>query len=196
MDWFTPKCPVDAEDKGWIEESVLWLIDEFGPDTLAKGTVVLPTDDFFPDEFSEDEEDLQTLLTRLCGWMGVDPKRVELNIFTDEDRAAQRSLPSSESSHSGALGHYLKRRGKFVISVEASQVSDPVCLVATLAHELAHVRLIGEGRVSASFDDHEPLTDLLTVFLGLGYLPATRYSASGSGLTRFLRDGKASDAGT
>lgn len=34
MNWFTPKCPVDAEDKVWIEESMLWLIDEFGAETL------------------------------------------------------------------------------------------------------------------------------------------------------------------
>lgn len=168
MNWFTPKCPIDTDDKSWIEESFLWLIDEFGFDTLANVTVILPTNEFFPDEYSEDKEDLQLLLKRLCGWMGVDPNRVELDIFHDEDRQARRSLPFAESSHSGALGHYLKRRDKFVVSVEASQVSDPTCLVATLAHELAHVRLIGEGRISASFDDHEPLTDLLTVFLGLG----------------------------
>ena len=115
MNWFTPKCPVDTNDKAWIEESFLWLIDEFGPDTLANVTVILPTNEFFPDEYSEDEEDLQLLLKRLCGWMGVNPKRVELNIFQDDDRQARRSLPFTESSHSGDLGHYLKRRDKFVV---------------------------------------------------------------------------------
>ncbi len=168
MHWFTPKCPVEAEDKAWIEESMLWLIEEFGAETLRNATVVLPTDEFFPDQFSEDEDDVRALVRRLCGYMGVDPERVELEIFTDQDIGTQRRLPSSEYSRSGAAGHYRKRRGKFVISVESSQVRDPVSLVATIAHELGHVRLLGEARVSASYEDHEPLTDLLTVFLGMG----------------------------
>ena len=45
-------------------------------------------------------------------------------------------------------------------------------LVATVAHELGHVRLLGEGRIHSGYDDHEPLTDLLTVFLGLGVFTA------------------------
>lgn len=80
---------------------------------------------------------------------------------------AARCPAACPPTHSGAAGHYKKRRGKFVVSLESSQIADPICLIATIAHELGHVRL-GEGRVSASFDDHEPLTDLLTVFLGMG----------------------------
>lgn len=168
MHWFTPKCPVEVEDKAWIEESMLWLIEEFGADTLRNAAVILPTDEFFPDRFSEDEDDVRALVGRVCGYMGVDPERVELNIFTDGDIGAQRRLPAYEYSHSGAAGHYRKRRGKFVVSIESSQVRDPMCLVATVAHELGHVRLLGEGRLSGSHEDHEPLTDLLTVFLGMG----------------------------
>ncbi len=168
MQWFTPKCPVEAADKVWIEESMLWLIEEFGSDTLRSVMVVLPTDEFFPETFSEDEDDVHALVNRVCGYMGVNPDRVELEFFTDHNSGLQRSLPSYESSHGGVAGHYLKRRGRFVVSLESSQVSDPVCLVATVAHELGHVRLLGEGRVHTGYEDHEPLTDLLTVFFGLG----------------------------
>ena len=168
MRWFTPKCPVGAEDKAWIEESMLWLIEEFGADTLRNAAVILPTDEFFPDRFSGGEDDVRALVGRVCCYMGVDFERVELNIFTDEGIGGQRHLPSYEYSHSGAAGHYRKRRGKFVVGVESSQVRDPMCLVATVAHELGHVRLLGEGRASGSYEDHEPLTDLLTVFLGMG----------------------------
>ena len=48
----------------------------------------------------------------------------------------------------------------------------PVALVATIAHELGHVRLLDEGRISADQRDHEPLTDLLTVYFGLGVFTA------------------------
>ena len=77
-----------------------------------------------------------------------------------------------EVSSEGARGHYRKRRDKFVISLESSQLSNPMTLVATVAHELGHVRLLGEGRIHGGFEDHELLTDLLTVFFGLGVFTA------------------------
>jgi hypothetical protein len=168
MNWFTPKCPVTAEDKAWIEESMLWLIEEFGREAILGATVVLPTDEFFPDDFSEDEEDVQALVERVCVYMGVDSERVELEFFTDENTGSRPFLPFDEYSHNGVAGHYRKRRDKFLINIESSQLTDPMFLVATSAHELGHVRLLGEGRVSGDFEDHEPLTDLLTVFLGMG----------------------------
>ena len=172
MHWFTPKCPVEAEEKTWIEESMLWLIEEFGADKLSSVPVVLPTDEFFPEPFSEDEDDVQALVDRVCGYMGVNPDLVVLELFTDQNRKLQRSLPSYESSYDGAAGHYHKRGGKFIVSLESSQVRDPMCLVATVAHELGHVRLLGEDRVDSSCEYHELLTDLLTVFLGMGVFTA------------------------
>lgn len=168
MSWFTPKCPVEAEDKVWIEESMLWLVEEFGADTLRDCTVVLPTDEFFPDPFSEEEDDVRALVDRVCGYMGVSPERVELKFFTDEDAALRLKMPSCESTRAGIAGHYQKRRGNYVISIESAQARDPTSLVATIAHELGHARLLGEARLHAGYEDHEPLTDLLTVFLGMG----------------------------
>ncbi len=45
-------------------------------------------------------------------------------------------------------------------------------MVATLAHELGHIHLLGHGRISDDVEDHEPLTDLLTVFFGMGIFTA------------------------
>ena len=90
MFWFSPKCPVGTEDKIWIEDSMLWLIEEFGCDTLRNATVILPNDEFFPDPFSGEEGDVRALADRVCGYMGVKPERVRLNFFTDEDAALRR----------------------------------------------------------------------------------------------------------
>ena len=64
------------------------------------------------------------------------------------------------------------KAGKYRIWVEAGNLNDPLALVATLAHELGRVDLLGAGRVSPDTEDHEPLTDLLTVFFGLGVITA------------------------
>src|SRR5262249_53438579 len=61
---------------------------------------------------------------------------------------------------------------KFRIWIEASNLHDPLALVATLSHELGHVLLLGHGRISADAEDHEPLTDLLTAYLGMGVFTA------------------------
>ena len=149
-----------------------WLLEEFGSDTFRRVTVVLPTDEFFPDSYSADEEDARALLDRVCEYMSVNPDLIELEFFDDENRRAAKDLVYAEASSDVPSGHYQKRRDKFVVSLESSQLIDPMNLVATIAHELGHVRLLGEGRVHGGFEDHEPLTDLLTVFFGLGVFTA------------------------
>lgn len=172
MFWATPTCPVDDEDKLWIESSMRWLVEEFGRDTFCEATVVLPTDEFFPDEYFGDEEDAEALVRRVCGYMSVNRDRLEIEFFKSQEVEIQSRFCFVEGSTKGASGHYTKRRGKFVISLESSQLEDPMNLVATVAHELGHVRLLGEGRLHRGYEDHESLTDLLTVFLGLGVFTA------------------------
>ena len=173
MFWSTPKCPVEAEDKLWLEESMEWLLEEFGSDTFRDVTVVLPTDEFFPDEYSADEDDARSLVDRVCGYMSVNPDLIEVEFFQNDANELQRATWYLESSSDGAAaGHYRKRRDKFVVSLDSAQLTDPMCLVATVAHELGHVRLLGEGRVHGGYEDHEPMTDLLTVFFGLGVFTA------------------------
>jgi hypothetical protein len=172
MFWSTPKCPVDADDKAWLEESMEWLLEEFGADTFRAITVVLPTDEFFPDSYSAEEDDVWSLLERVCGYMQVDPKLIELKFFDAPHDELHRKVNWLEWSSDAASGHYQKHRNKFVVSLAGSQLEDPMSLVSTIAHELGHVRLLGEARISPGFEDHEPLTDLLTVFFGFGIFSA------------------------
>jgi len=51
-------------------------------------------------------------------------------------------------------------------------LSDSPALVATLAHELAHVLLLGDRRIPPDDPHMEPLTDLCTVFKGMGIFTA------------------------
>ena len=51
-------------------------------------------------------------------------------------------------------------------------LADPPALVATLIHEACHDLLLGAGRLTGDEPDHELVTDLLTVYLGLGIITA------------------------
>ena len=58
------------------------------------------------------------------------------------------------------------------MAVKESQLKDSLALVATQAHELCHLILLGPGLLSGDDPDMEPLTDLATVYLGMGVFAA------------------------
>jgi hypothetical protein len=173
MRWFAPKCPVDLETKEWVDEAFGWLIDELGIDVLRDGEVVLPTEEHFPDVFNGSRSSIRRMVDRVCVYMDVDPKLVEVRFYENEDESRFHPLAADGNSRSHALGTYRRRRdGKYTISLDTVQAKNPQMLVATIAHELGHVILLGEERLDPESPEHEPMADLVTVFYGLGVFNA------------------------
>ncbi len=149
-----------------------WFVGEFGAASLNRA-VVLPTEGYFQGTFGGTEQDVRALLDRVCAYLGVSPERVELEFFTDgHEQLRQSSSLFAEGRYQGVAGHYRREHGQTIVSINGSQVGNLPGLIATIAHELCHERLIGEHRVSGDELDHEPLTDLLTVYLGMGIFTA------------------------
>ena len=171
--WWSTPCPVQPAEQVWTDDSMDWLLTEFGRERLFR-EVVLPTDDFFPGVYEGSREDVDRVLSRICDHMGVDRSRIEL-IHDDstEDGEDDLSAHVSMSSHSrGAAGHYRRHGDRCVVAIRTDQARRPMALIATIAHELGHELLLGEDRISPDRKDHEPLTDLLTVYFGLGIFTA------------------------
>jgi hypothetical protein len=156
--WFSTKCPVDTYEKTWTERRLCWLADQMGINRLLTAEVILPTEDFFPDFYEGTHSDAEQILERLCEYMALDSGRVELEVCADQQ------LP-------GVAGHY-EDGYRGTIRIAESQLADPTRLVATLAHELAHEILLGGGLLTPDVADHEWVTDLLPLFLGLGVFMA------------------------
>lgn len=172
FDWFRSPlaCPIDADTRAWVDGRWQWLEAEFGPDRPGRAAVVLPRPEFFPDPYHATWDDLGTLLRRVCGYMGVDPAGVDLDVH--DDRGPTAGYLHFDGRWEGAAGLYSADGGRFRVSVDAAGLADPLATIATLAHELGHVHLLGHGRVSPDAPDHEPLTDLLTVYFGMGVITA------------------------
>ena len=85
-------------------------------------------------------------------------------------RSPRRSTPTLRRDY--ALGAFQEEQGSITIWLEQSRLSEPDSVVSTLAHELGHVHLLADKRCDPSTPDHEPLTDLLTVYFGLGVFVA------------------------
>jgi len=135
-----------------------WLSERFGIERMRRARIILPTAEFFPDPFEQTFECVRRLMDRLCDYMAVDPGKLGLEIC-DNDQ-----LP-------GAAGHY-DASGQPVIRIAASQLLDPERLVATLVHELSHEILLGGNVLKRTVSDHEWVTDLLPVYLGIGIFGA------------------------
>jgi hypothetical protein len=143
-----------------------WLKSQFGPSRIVTAPVVLPNAEFFPDAYDGSEPTVRTLFDRVCGYMGVKSDQVEISLYSER-------VPIQEGNIvPGTGGLYEEGEGHYRIWLNEANLDDPGGLVATMAHEVGHILLLGEGRVSAEEGDHEPLTDLLTVFLGLGIITA------------------------
>jgi hypothetical protein len=168
---FATRCPVEPTEQRWIEESMAWFRTEFG-DRQLRGPVVTPTDTFFPGRHDGSVADIRQIVAVVCGYASVDPATITLEFYGDPAEAELASATGLTVRTRSAAGHYRSVDGRAVIGIDLVLGADPQRLIATVAHELGHVRLLGERRIDADRKDNEPLTDLLTVYLGLGICTA------------------------
>ena len=175
MFWEEPELTLKEGQREWIEESFCWLLQEFGEEYFLNRQTILPESSFFPDKYKGTEECVTKLVGRICGYMDVNPDQVEVGFFSDQDDTAEKHRLGGYKSSSGAAGLYSTKTSdqpRKKIFINDSEFKKPTRLVATIAHELGHVILLGGGKISRDDEGHEYLTDLITVFLGLGIFTA------------------------
>jgi hypothetical protein len=170
---FRSRLPVTDEERVWVDEGFRRLTRMLGAHRLIDAPIILPTDEFFPDRYDKDEPGLRVMFRRVCAHMQVDSGRVDLDIIPDSSEL-MAMLPEYRLASKDPAGlHFGESRGeRALIGIKQSLLQDPLCLIATLAHELAHVILLDDGHMSREVPDMEPMTDLATVFLGFGIFTA------------------------
>jgi hypothetical protein len=167
------QLPITLEQKDWVDKSLVRLATLVGANHLTDGELVLPTSEYFPDPYDRSEEALRLIFERVARLMHIDPADIDVTMFASTDDATRSLVPFSSGDSSGAGGLYFHDPTiRPHISVNESQLKDPMTLVAVLAHELGHVILLRPGLVGREEPDMEPLNDLLTVFLGFGIFTA------------------------
>lgn len=164
------KCPVPEPARQWTEYRIAWVMDQFGPESVRNCPIVLPTPEFFPDPWNGTDGAAAGMFLRVCNYMHVDPNRVRLKLS-----GIAPHLNNGIVMETDAAGLYLGEHsitGQQAIEINRSNFSDPMGLVATIAHELCHVILMGDGYMTGDEDDNEQLTDLLTICRGMGIFGA------------------------
>lgn len=165
-----PSCPLEDDQAEWLEERFAWLCGRLGDSTPVTALVIEPTDQFFPLPLNSDENAARTF-ERICAWMGVEPSAVELE-FVEGDGNKDAILDKLTQWRGDAPAGTWDNEVAHRIRINRDTFEDPMHFVAVAAHELGHQILLGGGLLTGDEEDHEPLTDLLTVCKGLGIFGA------------------------
>lgn len=170
------KCPIPEDTRIWMENALIWLINQFREEKILTVKTLLPVQEDFPVQFNGTEQMAYDILAIVAQQMDVDTNRINLDFYNEQlleikgdAGVALNGQQYEDENYSSGLYGGKGTDGKFSIAVELSQLKEPDKLIATLAHEIAHIKILGDGRLK---ENDEYLTDLVTVFFGLGIFNA------------------------
>jgi hypothetical protein len=164
--------PLDLNARKYFEQNFLWLMQQFPEPELSKRRLLLPTKEDFPIEWNKSEENALEALEIICANMQINPKDIDFSYYNNAPHEIDMGgSPIFIESGPAAAGQFQleKVNGKYQISLDRALLENPEALIATIAHELAHVKLLGEKQLE---ENDELLTDFTTVFFGLGIFNA------------------------
>jgi hypothetical protein len=171
-------CPVARNTRVWIENSFLWLATQLGQGTILSKNVLTPTFADFPIRYDGSQSSLMQTAKIVAAQMDVNLEEVNLKTYDESLKVFAGELghrlfseANKDSPQKLAAGLYFGKNeeGRYDIFIEQKNLADPENLVATLAHEFAHIKILGEKRLDYNDED---LTDLATVACGLGVFNA------------------------
>jgi len=155
-------------------EAWKWLLRQFGGlADLSLSPLVRPTRAFFPPTEATGHARAEHVFecvkrhARVAEW----PCRVVAQPRGPELRVGE--LLTLELARGHAAGTFGYDRNEVVITYDPANLDDPLKLVATFAHEVAHYRLSRLAEAPPGGPEaHETTTDLTTVYLGFGLFGA------------------------
>jgi hypothetical protein len=169
---FGSKTFLDPDEEAWQLQTWVWLLEEWGgPEDLARSPLVLPTREFFPPTDAEGHaraEHVFGTVKALCG-MEAWPCR----LVAQTERGGRVAEFVHLVHEHAALGTFSHDGTEAVVTYDPASLSDPLQLVATFAHELAHYRLASRRTAPPGGEElEEPATDLAAAYLGFGVFGA------------------------
>src|SRR4051794_31019146 len=88
-----PKLPLVQEQQDWADNSFRRLGSLLGASRLLDATVMLPTQECFPDPYSESEDALRRMVDRVAIAMKVDPTEIDVELFHSEFDVSRTLVP-------------------------------------------------------------------------------------------------------
>jgi len=161
--------PLNEERRLSIDDAFLYLQELFGKDLLLKKPVITPYDIMVPQEINS-PADIELLAGNIARIMDIDPDNIELGLFEGAKPVDPMTYDKDPNDITAAGLYYGKNEnGKYLVTLADNMNAEPQRLIATIAHEFAHIKLLGEERMA---ENSEELTDMLPLFYGFGLFNA------------------------
>lgn len=167
--FFTPRA-IEDDIADWVEDRFAILLEQLAHEQSVRETeLALPNDLRFVAEAATKEKRaalIYQVVAQMCGFEGWP---VTLTAMGDEgplDLSSHIIVPSQNTA-AGSISS--NDDGETEIRFSRDILDSPSELIATFAHELAHLLLHTRGvEEGVSAEDAELLTDLAAVYMGFG----------------------------
>jgi len=173
------RCPIADENRIWLEKSFSFLLEIFNKEKIKQRAILIPHHSNFPIKYNGESQTAIDTLKIVAKQMEVEFDEIELDFYdeglteisTGSPLRGGRIFLSRREEDKGSAGLYFGKQedNKYHIALERRKLKQPENMVATLAHEIAHIKLLGENNIE---ENNEKLTDLTTMIFGLGIFNA------------------------
>lgn len=167
--------PLNYESRKYFENNLLCLHQDFPEPSIDKRKVFTPTIEDFPISWNGSEDNAHAAIKIIAENMQIRYDELDINFYDNGIKEINMGMSSifiesdPENPEAAGLYHGMNDNNQFAVSFDKALLNNPDNLIATIAHELAHVKLLGHRKLD--FND-ENLTDMTTVFYGFGIFNA------------------------
>lgn len=173
MFWRKKRPTIDREAAEWQIDCWLWLDRVLGPIAgEPRRELILPGRARFPDTKAKGRQKALHYFELVRAYCGARDWPCEL-VEQGERRQVSLGFAVEREDRPAPLGTFRVDGRKAIITYDPKLLDDPIQLVATLVHEMAHYLLAAHPMPPPGGDDAvEFSTDLATVHLGFGLFGA------------------------
>ena len=172
---FGARTFLDPEVEQWHLDVWATLIERFGAGLAVADTpLALPTRNFFPPTEATGHARAEHVFSCVQAIMGMPAAEWPCALVQQPQRTGGQRVADFVHIGGGEApgGTFrVEADGAVIITYAPDLLDDPMGLVATLAHELAHYLLAAEADLVED-ETHELMTDLTVAYVGLGVFGA------------------------
>ena len=172
---FKAKPILSKENLDFQIATFKWLLKNFGGKDFYEDTkLILPTNEYFPSKVEDPDEIAISMFNSVKKYAGMEDWPCKLEEQDEDVNTQVAPTLAVQNAPTSPMGTFeAKENNEIVITYNPDLVNNPMQLVATYAHELAHY-LTGSGQEEppGGWDNWEFATDIAATFLGFGIFMA------------------------
>jgi hypothetical protein len=172
---FKSKPLLSSVDQEFLLATFKWLLRNFGGDDFYKSTdLVLPTKQYFPEEVDSPEAAAATTFKSVKKHANMDSWDCK---FQEQEEDANPLVAPAMVVQNGSTSpngtFQATKNNEVIITYNPALAGQPIQLVATLAHELAHyLTATSPEEPPGGWENWEFATDIAATFMGFGLFMA------------------------